>query len=160
MEKINESDIEWTEYDPDPDDVAFRRKQLSSHTDGGELGCSLYELPSGMRSWPYHYHTANEEALYVLAGEGLLVASDGEKPLAAGDFVAFPADERGGHRIINDSDEPLRYLLLSTMNEPDITIYPEMEKFGVYVGSPPGRREERSFEGYYDSNAETEYWNE
>ncbi len=160
METVDESDLEWTEYDPEPDDVAFRRKQLSTAVDADDLGCSLYELPPGKRSWPYHYHTANEEALYVLAGEGLLVAADGEKSLVSGTYAAFPADERGGHRIVNDGDEPLRYLLFSTMNEPDITIYPEMETFGVYVGSPPGGREERSFEGYYDGDAETEYWDE
>ena len=158
MQKVNESDLEWNEYDPDPDDVAFRRKELAAAVEGDDLGCSLYELPPGMRSWPYHYHTANEEALYVLAGEGLLVAADGEQPLRAGDYVALPADERGGHRIVNDGDEPLRYLMVSTMNEPDITVYPEMEKFGVYVGSPPGGREERTLEGYYRIDDDVPYW--
>ncbi|MXV61049.1 cupin domain-containing protein [Natronorubrum sp. JWXQ-INN-674] len=160
MEQINESDLEWTEYDPEPEDTAFRRKELSSAVGADDLGCSLYELPPGMRSWPYHYHTANEEALYVLAGDGLLIAADGEEPLTAGDFATLPADERGGHRIVNDGDEPLRYLMLSTMNEPDVTIYPEMEKFGVFAGSPPGGRDERSFHGYYNIDDETAYWEE
>ncbi|QRV16084.1 cupin domain-containing protein [Haloterrigena salifodinae] len=159
MGKINERDLEWNEYDPKPDDTAFRRKELSTAADADDLGCSLYELPPGKRSWPYHYHTANEEAVYVLAGEGLLVAANGEKPLEAGDFASFPADESGGHRIVNDGDDPLRYLMVSTMNEPDITVYPEMEKFGVYVGSPPGGREERTLEGYYRIDDEVSYWN-
>ncbi|ELZ14563.1 cupin [Haloterrigena salina JCM 13891] len=158
MGKINESDLEWNEYDPEPDDVAFRRKQLSTAADADDLGCSLYELPPGRRSWPYHYHTANEEAVYVLAGDGLLVAADGETPLEEGDFASFSADESGGHRIVNDGNEPLRYLMVSTMNEPDITVYPEMETFGVYVGSPPGGREERSLEGYYRIDDEVPYW--
>ena len=158
MEKINESELEWTEYDPQPDDVTFRRKQLAEAVDADDLGCSLYELPPGRNSWPYHYHTANEEALYVLAGEGLLVASDGKKPLEAGDFVAFPADEHGGHRIVNAGDDPLRYLMVSTMHEPDVTVYPEMNKFGVFAGSPPGGRDERTLEGYYRIDDEVEYW--
>lgn len=160
MEKINESDADWTEYDPEPEDAAFRRKELSSAVDASDLGCSLYELPPGMRSWPYHYHTANEEALYVLAGEGQLETAEGLEPLAAGDYVTLPADERGGHRVVNDGEKPLRYLAISTMNEPDVTVYPEMNKFGVFVGSPPGGRDERSLEGYYRIDDETAYWDE
>ena len=160
MNKINGDAVDWDEYDPDNENTRFRRKTLSSAVDATDLGCSLYELPPGKRSWPYHSHTAHEEAVYVLAGAGMLRAADGEASLMAGDFVTLPADERGGHRIVNDSDEPLRYLMLSTMNEPDITVYPEMEKFGVYVGSPPGGRDERSLEGYYRLDDEVEYWEE
>ncbi|QCS43106.1 cupin domain-containing protein [Natrinema versiforme] len=158
MEKVNESTLDWNESDHG--ETAFRRKELSSAVDADDLGCSLYELPAGMRSWPYHYHTANEEAIYVLAGDGQLKAEDGLEPLSAGDYVALPADERGGHRVVNDGEEPLRYLAISTMNEPDITVYPEMEKFGVFVGSPPGGRDERSLEGYYNLDDETAYWDE
>ncbi|QLG51042.1 cupin domain-containing protein [Natrinema halophilum] len=158
MEKVNESTVDWKAYDRE--ETVFRRKELSSAVDASDLGCSLYELPAGMRSWPYHYHTANEEAIYVLEGDGQLKTADGLESLTAGDFVTLPADESGGHRIINDGDEPLRYLMMSTMNEPDVTIYPEMNKFGVYVGSPPGGRDERTFEGYYRIDDETEYWDE
>jgi len=170
---VNEADLDWDEYDRD--DVGFRRKELGAAADGEQLGCSLYELDPGDRSWPYHYHTANEEAIYVLAGAGTLRGEDGEEPLAAGDFVALPADESGGHQVVNDGDDVLRYLMVSTMDEPDVTVYPEMEKFGVYVGSPPGGgrrsvpdcrdgdsrrggREERTFEGYFPLDADVDYW--
>ncbi|WP_254529557.1 cupin domain-containing protein [Natrinema gelatinilyticum] len=158
MEKTNESTVEWTEYDRE--ETSFRRKELSSAVDATDLGCSLYELPPGMRSWPYHYHTANEEAIYVLSGDGQLETEDGLVTLTTGDYVTLPADESGGHRIVNDADEMLRYLALSTMNEPDVTVYPEMDKFGVFVGSPPGGRDERTFHGYYNIDDETAYWDE
>lgn len=154
MTRINEREVEWTEYDRG--EAQFCRKELSNAAGGEALGCSLYELPPGGRSWPYHYHTANEEAIFVLAGEGRVRTVDGEEPLASGDFVALPADERGGHRVVNDGDGPLRFLVGSTMNEPDMTIYPEMGKFGVFVGAPPGGRDERAFHGYYDVDDETE----
>ncbi|MFC6767917.1 cupin domain-containing protein [Natrinema soli] len=156
MDKINESTVDWKEYDREQ--TAFRRKELSNAVGASDLGCSLYELPPGMQSWPYHYHTANEEAIYVLAGEGQLKTEDGLKPLTAGDYATFPADESGGHRVVNDGEGTLRYLAMSTMNEPDITVYPEMNKFGVFVGSPPGGRDDRSLEGYYRIDDETEYW--
>ena len=158
MEKINESTVDWKTYERE--ETEFRRKELSSAVDASSLGCSLYELPPGKRSWPYHYHTANEEAIYVLGGGGQLKTETGLEPLTAGDYVALPADERGGHRVVNDGEDTLRYLAISTMNEPDVTIYPEMNKFGVFVGSPPGGRDERSFQGYYRIDDETEYWDE
>jgi len=154
--KVNEADIEFDEYDRGEN--AFRRKELSNTTDAEKLGCSLYELDSGKRSWPYHYHTANEEAIFVLSGTGMLRSDDDEHALKEGDFVSLPADESGGHQVVNDSDGVLRYLMVSTMEEPDITIYPEMEKFGVYAGSPPGGREERSFSGYFPLDADIDYW--
>lgn len=156
MHKVNESKVDWREYDREQ--ASFRRKELSNAVGASDLGCSLYELPPGNRSWPYHYHTANEEALYVLSGTGVLRTADGERELEAGDFAAFPANESGGHRIVNDSEEPLRYLLVSTMNEPDVTVYPEMDKFGVFAGAPPGSRDERSFHGYYRIDDEVDYW--
>jgi len=158
METINESTVDWKEYDREQ--TAFRRKELSTAVDASDLGCSLYELPPGMRSWPYHYHTANEEAIYVLSGRRQTQNGRRPRALTAGDYATFPADERGGHRVVNDGDEPLRYLAMSTMNEPDITVYPEMNKFGVFVGSPPGGRDDRSLEGYYRIDDETEYWDE
>jgi len=50
--------------------------------------------------------------------------------------------------------------MVSTMTEADVTISSEMEKLGVYVGSPPGGRDDRPFEGYYAIDAETDYWDE
>ncbi|WP_246999960.1 cupin domain-containing protein [Halosolutus gelatinilyticus] len=160
MDTVNESDLDWIGYDRDETDgeVEFRRKHLSNAVDATDLGCSLYELPPGSKSWPYHYHAANAEALFVLSGSGLLRVADGEKPIEAGDFAVFSAGERGGHRIVSDGEEPLRYLMVSTMNDPDVTVYPETEKFGVYVGSPPGGRDERSLEGYYRIDDDVDYW--
>ena len=156
MSPINEADLEWTQLENG--ETRFRRKQLGEATDSGMLGCSLYELPSGHKSWPYHYHTANEEAIYVLEGNGRL-RFDGEMyEVEAGDYAAFPANESGSHRVINSSDGVLRYLAISTMNEPDLTVYPDSEKMGVYVGSPPGGRDERSLEGYYNIDDAVDYW--
>ena len=169
MGYVNEAKLEWTETDRG--EARFKRKQLGEAAGGDALGCSLYELPAGHKSWPYHYHAANEEAIYVLAGTGAIRLTTGEdgarttderddeiRPLEPGAYVALPADASGGHRVINDSEGSLRYLAISTMVEPDVTVYPDSGTFGVYVGSPPGGREERSLEGYYDADADVGYW--
>lgn len=156
MSLINGDDLDWSELDEG--EMTIRRKQLGEAADGDQLGCSLYELPPGNQSWPYHYHTSNEEAIFVLAGRGTLRLAGDTHPLGEGDYVAFPADEAGAHRVINDSESPLRYLAFSTMNEPDVTVYPDSDKFGVFVGSPPGGSGERSIHGYYFVDDDVDYW--
>lgn len=154
--RVNEADIDWTERERG--ETAFRRKKLAAAAGADRLGCSLYELPPGKKSWPFHYHAGNEEALYVLAGAGQLRTADGVEPLDSGDYVAFPVGEDGAHRVINDGDAPLRYLALSTMDEPDVTVYPDSEKIGVYAGSPPGSDEPRTVAGYYRRDDDVDYW--
>jgi uncharacterized cupin superfamily protein len=161
MERARADELDWTAYDHG--EMAFRRKELSSEAtadraDDEDIGCSLYELPPGKRSWPYHYHTGNAEAIYVLDGSGLVRTDGDPEAIEAGDYVAFPPDERGSHQLVNDGDEPLRYLAVSTMNEPDVTVYPEMNKVGVFTGSPPGGRSERGVGGYWDLDDDVGYW--
>ena len=161
MEPVNESDVEWTETERGP--TRFRRKRLADAADGEALGASLYELPPGGKSWPYHYHTGNEEAIYVLAGEGTLRVGDDEndehRSVEAGDYVALPAGPDSAHRVENPSDEPRRFLALSTMRDPDVTVYPDSGKIGVYAGSPPGGDpDERVVDGYYRTEEAVDYW--
>lgn len=156
MEPVNEADLDWSETERG--DTGFRRKRLAAAVGGEALGCSLYELPPGKRSWPYHYHTNNAEAFYVLAGEGQLRTADGKHRLEPGEYVACPTGESGAHRLVNDGDEPLRYLALSTLRDTDVTVYPDSEKIGVYAGAAPGADGERDVSGYYERDAQVEYW--
>lgn len=154
---VDETDLDWTETDHD--ETGFRRKQLGAAAGGEELGCSLYELRPGQRSWPYHYHTGNEEALYVLSGTGILRLDGLTHEVQAGHYAALPADESGAHRMVNDGDELLRYLIMSTMNEPDVTVYPDTEKVGVFVGSAPGGDpDERPLHAYFRQGDAVGYW--
>lgn len=157
MDVVNRADLNWTETDRGA--TRFRRKRLAAGTDAERLGCSLYELSPGDRSWPYHYHAGNEEALYVLAGEGTVRGPDGDREVRAGDYVALPTGEEGAHRVVNDGDDPLRYLALSTMDDPDVAIYPDTGKFGVFAGAPPGGTAERhEVSGYYRLGDDVDYW--
>lgn len=142
-------------------DMHVRRRHLSAEAseDGDpDLGCSLYELPPGARSWPYHYHEGNAEAMYVLHGTGSIRLDDEHLSIESGDYIPFPVGEAGAHRVHNDSSEPLRYLAFSTMNDPDITVYPTSGKIGVFAGSPPGGREERTEHGFYRRVDAVDYW--
>ena len=156
---VNERDVEPKEQAPDG--RGLNRKQLARETGGEKLGCSLYVLDPEAASWPYHYHTANEEAIYVLEGRGTLHLAGSEVEIGPGDYVTFPANEDGAHRVVNTGDDALRYLCLSTMIEPDVTVYPDSETVGVFAGAPPGgRAEERTLGAFLraDADSEVDYW--
>lgn len=159
MPIVNDSEVE--EQTVERGETRFRRSSLSraaSATGDPDLGCSRYVLPPGGKSWPYHFHLGNAEAMYVLEGTGRLRLEGDTHAIGPGDYVPFPTGEAGAHRVINDSDAPLRYLVLSTMSEPDVTVYPDSGKFGVFGGAPPGGREERVVEGYYYLDSDVSYW--
>ena len=154
----NEDELRWSEHSHG-EKFGYRRKSLSSATGGEKLGCSLYEVPPGRRAWPYHYHLANEEAIYVLHGSGTLRIGERECPLSRGDYVALPVGESGAHQIINTSDEALRYLCFSTMVEPDVMVYPDSDKIGLFAGSAPGGpKEKRTLSKFLRSDAEVGYY--
>jgi uncharacterized cupin superfamily protein len=101
---------------------------------GGELlGASLYELPPGEGSWPYHWETVSEEWLLVVAGRPTLRTPEGERELREGDVVAFPRGERGAHAVENRADEPARILIVSTKGPLEVVHYPDTGKFGVWT---------------------------
>ena len=155
---VNEKELVWGEQSHG-ERFGHRRKQLGSAAGGERLGCSLYEVPPGRRAWPYHYHLANEEAIYVLEGSGTLRVSEREVGISRGDYVALPTGQAGAHQVINTSEEPLRYLCLSTMVEPDIMIYPDSEKVGLFAGAAPGGpKEKRILSKFLRSDAEVGYY--
>ena len=121
------------EWDRVEERAGWRSKDAwVGHRIGGELmGGSMYELEPGDRLWPYHTHHANEEWLLVVRGRPTLRTPDSEMQLEEGDVVCFPRGKDGAHQVRNDTDEPLRVLMLSTMIAPDIVEYLDTGKVGA-----------------------------
>ena len=79
--------------------------------------------------------------------------------MSRGNYVALPAGESGAHQIINTSNETLCYLCFSTMVEPDVMVYPDSDKIGLFAGSAPGGpKEKRSFSKFLRGDAEVGYY--
>jgi uncharacterized cupin superfamily protein len=100
------------------------------------LGMTLYELPPGNRICPYHYEYGNEEWLLVVSGRPTLRTPDGERKLEPGDVVCFPEGPEGAHSVTAAGDETVRVIMLSTKLKPDVSVYPDSDKFGVFPGNP------------------------
>lgn len=155
---VGEAELPATEFSRG-EKYGERRQQLALAAGGHKLGCSLYEIPPGRTAWPRHYHLANEEAVYVLSGVGTLTLGDEQIPVGAGDYAALPVGEAYAHQLVNTGSEPLRYLCLSTMLEPDVTVYPDSNKLGVFAGAAPGGpRINRTFAAFVDNGARVEFW--
>jgi uncharacterized cupin superfamily protein len=102
------------------DGMVLRALRIGAQAGGQKLGATLYELEPGAAVSPLHLHHANEEMMLVLSGEASIRRPDSEWTAGAGELVAFPVGEAGAHQIRNNSDAPVRVLMISTMNMPDL----------------------------------------
>jgi uncharacterized cupin superfamily protein len=95
---------------------------------------SVYELPSGESTFPYHYEYGSEEWLLVLQGNPTLRHPDGEDELEPGDLVCFRNGPEGAHKLTNHGEQPARLIILSTFQRPAVAVFPDSDKIGVWPG--------------------------
>lgn len=89
------------------------------------FGVNLTTLFPGRESSLRHYHSHEEEFVFVLEGEVVLRTDQGEQVLTAGQCAGFPAGAANGHQFINRSDRPARYLEIGTREPEDTVEYSE-----------------------------------
>lgn len=116
-------------YPPPYDDLVCgrHRRRLSPALGLDAFGVNLLRVEPGAQSSARHWHSAQDEFVYVLEGEVVLVTDEGETPLAAGMAAGFPAGNPNGHTIANKSD--IDALVLEVGNRPsdeDVT-YPDID---------------------------------
>jgi uncharacterized cupin superfamily protein len=128
------------EFDEPRERDGFRcsRARVGRQAGSERLGASLWALPPGQAAYPYHWHYVEEELIVVLEGSPSLRTPAGTRRLAPGEVVAFPTGEAGGHQIVNETDTEVRFLAFSTQGEPDLVMYPESGKLGVFERLPQG----------------------
>lgn len=123
---VNENDVEWQMGNNG--DFCYARKQLGLPAGGKMLGTSLFKIAPGKKAFPYHFHYANEEAIYILEGTGTLRLQNKQLPVKKGDYIAMLKGPENAHQLVNTSTEDLLYLCFSTMVHPDVTEYPDSKK--------------------------------
>jgi uncharacterized cupin superfamily protein len=118
-----------------------RAVRIAERAGAEHLGASVYELQPG-EEMVLHYHVHREELLIVLKGWLSLRSAGGWEELPEDEVVAFPRGERGAHGYRNDGDEPVRVLMVSEMDGPNISVYPDSNQVGVFDA---GQRTQRRF---------------
>lgn len=81
------------------------RKRLGNAAGLTNFGVNLVKLKPGSWSSIRHWHSHQDEFIYIIDGEITLVTNAGEQVLKPGDMAAFPAGEDNGHHLINNSSE-------------------------------------------------------
>lgn len=123
---------EWTIEKGNESD--FRFKDLS----GDHLGARIEQLLPGESSSYHHYHTAEEEHLFMLSGEAVLIFDDKETLCQPGDHIWFRAGDELAHHFDNRSEEPCSYLVFGERRPEDVVVYPEVQ---VMLVKALGRRQ-------------------
>ena len=111
------------------------------------VGVAIEELPPGRQSCPFHFHMLEEEHLYVLEGECTLRLGSERLRFKAGDYAVFPAGEKTGHCLINETDKPCRYIVIGENNPNESCVYPDSNKVS-----------NRWLGERYDRAAQLDYW--
>jgi len=89
------------------------------------FGVNLVTLPPGGQSALRHWHTREDEFVYVLSGEVTLVTDAGEQALGAGMCVGYPANSGDAHHLINRSGAVATYLEVGSRVDDDECFYPD-----------------------------------
>ncbi|WP_211455209.1 cupin domain-containing protein [Collimonas antrihumi] len=128
--------------------------RLAQGTAAQKLGASIDTVAPGKMSCPYHFHYAQEEMFIILEGCGTLRVAGEMLPLRSGDVIFIPPGPEYPHQIVNTSDRPLKYLSISTKEQPEVCEYPDSGKF-LAMASVGG---ERVFDVVQRRSNDLDYW--
>ena len=132
---INQPPFNLTQEQPG---YSWRAAELGPAIGAVRMGATLYELPPGEATFPYHYEYGCEEWAIVLRGRPTLRHPNGEDVLEPGDVVCFPEGPEGAHKLTNNAPEVVRVILLSDKPTLAAAVYPDSGKIGIF---PPGEED-------------------
>lgn len=116
---------------PPPHDAACaerRRTALGDAAGLSQFGVNLMRLPPGVWTSQRHWHSHEDEFVWVVEGEVVLVEDEGEVVLRPGDCAGFPAGVANGHHIQNRSDREAVLLEIGTRTpDEDGCVYPDID---------------------------------
>ncbi|GAB4170388.1 MAG: lpg2434 family Dot/Icm T4SS effector [Thalassobaculales bacterium] len=116
-----------TVYPPDLAAKVAGREKRALGTAGGltNFGVNLTRLAPGAQSALRHWHSRQDELVYILEGRATLVTEEGEAELGPGMAAAFPAGEASGHMLVNRGADDVVYLEVGDRSPGDQVTYPD-----------------------------------
>lgn len=109
-------------------DREIHGRALSDFGGNAKIGFGIVDLPPGSNTKPAHYHTVEEEHLYVLKGTVTLHLGNRSFSLGPGCYVHFPASQPQPHYLDNDGNEVVRYIMVGERMENDDVIYTKADE--------------------------------
>ncbi len=101
------------------------RRKLGDACGLSQFGVNLTTLQPGGISALRHWHTHEDEFVWVVAGELVLITDAGEQRLEPGMCAGFPAGRQDGHHLVNRSAQPAQYLEIGSRADADLPVYPD-----------------------------------
>jgi uncharacterized cupin superfamily protein len=106
--------------------IVGRVKQALGNAAGlKNFGVNLVTLTPGSCSALRHWHTQQDEFIYIIQGEATLITNAGEQILTAGMMAGFPAGEANGHQLLNKSQAIVIYLEVGDRSPGEEVYYPD-----------------------------------
>lgn len=102
-----------------------------------QFGVNIVTLAPGAWSSQRHWHAKEDELVFVLEGQLVLVEDEGETLLGPGDCAAWPAGARSGHHLVNRSSSEARFIVVGTRDPTDWGEYPDIDL--RFDSAPPDR---------------------
>jgi uncharacterized cupin superfamily protein len=106
---------------------ARRRVKLGDAAGLTQFGVNFCTLPPGAWSSQRHWHSSEEELIYVVSGEVVLVTDEGEEVLRAGDAAGFKAGDQNGHTFQNRSEVDVVLLEMGSRIPGDVATYSDID---------------------------------
>lgn len=126
---ISSSDVAWTEWSEVPRfGVRYRHLTLAAVGEDCRVGVAIEELGPGKQSSPRHYHIFEEEHVFILEGALTVRTGSDTREMRGGDYVCFPAGQRAGHCLINNSGATCRYVIVGERNPNEVVVYTDTGK--------------------------------
>ncbi|HKS61680.1 MAG TPA: cupin domain-containing protein [Xanthobacteraceae bacterium] len=100
---------------------------LGNAADLSQFGVNLTRLKPGAASALRHWHENEDEFVYILAGELVLIEDDGETIMRPGDCAGFKANVANGHHLVNRTDRDALYLEVGTRAPAECAHYPDVD---------------------------------
>lgn len=105
-----------------------RHRQMVGDAAGlTQFGVNITRIAAGSASALRHYHEQEDEFIYVLEGELVLIENDGEVVLKAGDAAGFKANSGNAHRLVNRSNRDAVYFEAGTRAAVERVHYPDVD---------------------------------
>jgi uncharacterized cupin superfamily protein len=147
---LSSLDVAWQEWSDAPR-FSLRYRHLSQAVLGASyhVGVAIEELGPGKQSAPAHYHIFEEEHVYLLEGNLTVRIGTDTFAMKAGDYVCFPAGQKAGHCLINNSSATCRYVMVGERNPNELVVYTDSQKL---LARALGRR------AIFDLTAKRGYW--
>lgn len=101
-----------------------------------QFGVNLTVLPPGEISSQRHWHSSEDEFVYIIEGEATLITDEGQMAMTTGMVAGFPAGVEYGHQLVNNSTEQVVYIEIGTRAASDEVHYPDCD---LRASKTPGK---------------------